>query len=210
MEDLEVKCSNDGLRGNITVISNFTCSSNYVLEFDTFVFLLNNQHVISDDSDVLYYNSKLNEILDCPGGQTTVPISRDRSVWGPMSEYEHELYTNINLEKVGLTGNDCYDAVDINLDLVDKSIAEIVFVHNEYSTITGNKINEKIENLVLDNFIVGMPSSNLISKNTLMIDVSNSYCFLSGKLVRNTNGTWSYVSCLEYKASLEDYFNLYA
>lgn len=178
-------------------------------EYPTTLFLLLGKNgKVEDERDMLFYGSKNKEYIEVRGGQGETPISRDNAILGPMRA--DDFYCNFRVF-IGLNYSELCEMGIFKLDQIDSSIDQILIAHLNYNYNKDKDKSKFANHLYIRNYIIGMKHNmnddgwfkvQSMIKNDMNCKgyVKDSFameqfsvCYTSAKLIRNGDGTWSYV-----------------
>lgn len=194
-----------------------------LLQPDTFVFLLNKEGKVTEQRDVLFYNSDVKDFFEIKGRQVETPVSKDNAILGPLSLDDF----NCNFgNDIGLDSSKINDLFMLRLDKIENSIKTIIISHSNYYLSKDELKNTNY--LYLKNNIIGIKTN--VNKNGWhqfdsffegddtgdKMYVEDSFklqksivCYTSAKLTRNGDGSWSYFPLREEYDDCEKLFRAY-
>lgn len=172
-------------------------------DLDATAFLLNEDGVITEDADFVYYNSNTREEaydLKKFGSKknwrvATRPMSFDGSVLGPIDD------PGVDEEE----DDEASETLYVNLDKTRPEIREIVFcvtIHTEGTTFKGVR-NPKI-------VITNAATEEELCSYNLKEEFSTETAVVTGSLVLNDEGEWEFVAVGNgYDGGLETLVDMY-
>lgn len=187
---------------------------------DTLLFLLADNDKVTDNRDLLFYNSKNQEPIEVRGGQSSAPISKDNAILGPMGGDD---FWCCFRSVIGLDYEWVNEMCYLKLDKIDASIKSIQIAHLNYHLMDSKLPISPKNSLYMNNYIIGVKDicdkdgwkkgNDICREESISykcyVDncfkvASNVVCYTSARLIRNTNGSWSYFPCYKAYDNVQD------